>query len=66
MLSAIFLNYFYFAKWIGSIKEKIIYIEISYKRVVPLEEDNIYINNIKLLLLKQVMIKFGKIKFLKE
>ena len=65
MLSAIFLNYFYFAKWIGSIKEKIIYIEISYKRVVPLE-NNIYINNIKLLLLKQVMIKFGKIKFLKE
>ena len=65
MLSAIFLNYFYFAKWIGSIKEKIIYIEISYKRVVSLE-NNIYINNIKLLLLKQVMIKFGKIKFLKE
>ena len=43
MLSATIPNYMEFAKWIGSIKKATIYIEITYKRVVPLEH-NIYIN----------------------
>ena len=43
MLSATIPNYLDFAKWIGSIKKAIIYIEITYKRVVPLEH-NIYVN----------------------
>ena len=51
MLSATIPNYFDFAKWIGSIKEKTIYIEITYKRVVPLEH-NIYINNKKIITFK--------------
>ncbi len=44
MLSATIPNYFDFAKWIGRIKGMTIYIEITYKRVVPLEH-KIYINN---------------------
>ena len=43
MLSATIPNYLDFAKWIGSIKKATIYIEITYKRVVPLEH-NIYVN----------------------
>ena len=43
MLSATIPNYLDFAKWIGSIKKATIYIEITYKRVVPLEH-KIYVN----------------------
>ena len=43
MLSATIPNYLEFAKWIGSIKKATVYIEITYKRVVPLEH-NIYVN----------------------
>ena len=43
MLSATIPNYLDFAKWIGSIKKATIYIEVTYKRVVPLEH-KIYIN----------------------
>jgi len=44
MLSATIPNYLEFAKWIGSIKKVTVYIEITYKRVVPLEH-NIYVNS---------------------
>ena len=44
MLSATIPNYLDFAKWIGSIKKATIYIENTYKRVVPLEH-KIYINS---------------------
>ena len=44
MLSATIPNYLEFAKWIGSIKKATVYIEITYKRVVPLEH-NIYVNS---------------------
>ena len=44
MLSATIPNYLEFAKWIGSIKKATVYIEITYKRVVPLEH-NIYISS---------------------
>ena len=43
MLSATIPNYLDFAKWIGSIKKATIYIEVTYKRVVPLEH-KIYVN----------------------
>ena len=43
MLSATIPNYLEFAKWIGSIKKATVYIEITYKRVVPLEH-NFYVN----------------------
>ena len=43
MLSATIPNYLEFAKWIGSIKKATVYIEITLKRVVPLEH-NLYIN----------------------
>ena len=44
MLSATIPNYLDFAKQIGSIKKATIYIENTYKRVVPLEH-KIYINS---------------------
>jgi len=44
MLSATIPNYLDFAKWIGSIKKATIYIENTYKRVVPLEH-KIYVNS---------------------
>ena len=37
MLSATIPNYMQFAQWIGSIKQTTVYVEITYKRVVPLE-----------------------------
>ena len=43
MLSATIPNYYEFAKWIGSIKKATVFIEITYKRVVPLEH-NLYVN----------------------
>ena len=44
MLSATIPNYLEFAKWIGSIKKATVFIEITYKRVVPLEH-NIYVTS---------------------
>ena len=44
MLSATIPNYLEFASWIGSIKKATVYIEITYKRVVPLEH-NIYVTS---------------------
>ena len=51
MLSATIPNYFDFARWIGRIKGITIYIEITYKRVVPLEH-KIYINNKNIFIFK--------------
>ena len=51
MLSATIPNYFDFARWIGRIKGITMYIEITYKRVVPLEH-KIYINNKNVIVFK--------------
>ena len=51
MLSATVPNYLQFAQWIGSIKNTTIYIEITYKRVVPLEH-KFYINTKNVILFK--------------
>ena len=39
MLRATIPNYLEFAKWIGSVKKATVFIEITYKRVVPLEHN---------------------------
>ena len=44
MLSATIPNYFAFAKWVGNIKKSTIYIEITLKRIVPLQHQ-IYIDS---------------------
>ena len=44
MLSATIPNYLEFAKWVGNIKKTTIYIEITLKRIVPLEHQ-IYIDS---------------------
>ena len=44
MLSATIPNYFEFAKWVGNIKKSMIYIEITLKRIVPLQHQ-IYIDS---------------------
>ena len=51
MLSATVPNYLQFAQWIGSIKNTTIYVEITYKRVVPLEH-KFYISGKKIFLFK--------------
>ena len=60
MLSATIPNYFEFAKWIGSIKKATIYIEITYKRVVPLEH-KIYVNNKKVFTILNTSQNQGKV-----
>ena len=44
MLSATIPNYMNFAKWVGRIKNTIIYVEITLQRVVPLKHQ-IFLNN---------------------
>ena len=44
MLSATIPNYLEFAKWVGNIKKTMIYIEITLKRIVPLQHQ-IYIDS---------------------
>ena len=61
MLSATIPNYKDFAKWIGSIKKATIYIEITYKRVVPLVH-NIYVNNKKVFTFLNTSENNGKVK----
>jgi antiviral helicase SKI2 len=60
MLSATIPNYLDFAKWIGSIKKSTIYIEITYKRVVPLEH-KIYVNNKKVFTILNTSQNLGKV-----
>ena len=44
MLSATIPNYMEFAKWVGSIKKSIVYVEITKKRIVPLKHQ-IYLDS---------------------
>ena len=60
MLSATIPNYLDFAKWIGSIKKVTIYIENTYKRVVPLEH-KIYINTKNVFTILNTSQNFGKV-----
>jgi len=60
MLSATIPNYLEFAKWIGSIKKATVYIEITYKRVVPLEH-NFYVNTKNVFKFLNTSEKDGKI-----
>ena len=60
MLSATIPNYLDFAKWIGSIKKATIYIENTYKRVVPLVH-KIYINSKNVITFLDTSNKDGKV-----
>ena len=51
MLSATIPNYFEFANWVGKIKNTTVYIEITKKRVVPLQY-YLYVNNDNIFLAK--------------
>ena len=44
MLSATIPNYMEFAKWVGSIKKTTVYVEMTFKRVIPLKHQ-IYIDS---------------------
>ena len=60
MLSATIPNYLEFAKWIGSIKKATIYIEVTYKRVVPLEH-KIYVNTKNVFTFLNTSVNQGKV-----